>query len=224
MRDKHLYSYQETGLQSQCTTVFNCRLNLCSCHCNIMPSAIRSLTHLTGVRCLQNQLHSGGRGQELIHLHWCKSRLQTRRRWSWHMHWLLFQRGKLEVVSLSHCLGLAPMWPYCSMASKYSQDAQELSLYILFLLPFPKTFALSYCWKRILLLWLRTAFLHELKTLQHSYLNSLNVSPKSSATIEIECACNFKDANFVRTKELSVSEIWGSEGVCGAVAYVSRKA
>lgn len=78
-RDKHLYSYQEPGLQSQCRRAANCRLNLCSCHWNVMPNAIRSLTHFTGVRCLQNQPHSRGRGQEVIHLHWCKSRLQTRK-------------------------------------------------------------------------------------------------------------------------------------------------
>lgn len=71
-KDKHSGSHCEPALQSQHRTVANLSLNLCSCHCSLMP---RTEVLPTSEGCLQDQPHLGARGFKLIPLHWFKSRL-----------------------------------------------------------------------------------------------------------------------------------------------------
>lgn len=128
----------------------------------------------------------------------------------WYLHLILFQRGKLKAVSLSlWALGLH--WHSHFACWLLSSQNTQLSLYVLFLLLFPKhllwaTAEKGCCAGVALTPNCLPSWTQDLTT-QLFNLHP-NVLPKRGTTIETECACNIKDTHFGYIT-LSINEIGG---------------
>lgn len=109
-----------------------------SCHCNVTPNTLRSLTCFTEVR--------GDRGRELTSLAEIQNQSDNKGKLRLHhLHLSTVVKRRKTGNSGSFCLRLALLQAYCWCLEE--QARQELMLYVLFLFLSLKAFA--HCWKRI---------------------------------------------------------------------------